>query len=347
MFSYFKKSKRSKDSQAIQGLLEIFYSPPIAPGLDLIPLESIDDDTRTKVLLFSYGVYDAYCQAKRLSNEEALRIPSELDNFFQNALDASFSGFLKTDAYRSAFDDPYLLKIIELGGQTYGDFASGNTERGGQSIIRLRSLVDIWARDNENKNLPSESQLNLTKIREIATNSLDMAWKNGFENVRNEMRVDDRRYGKSKTLDEIYDKRSDYNHTLDIIIKLAKLNMVKEYKQESLEKLTIEMSEEDIPEEKRANAVSYLLIAQEIKDLLLSGLFHKGPGALDDVGDKLEQLRFDVMSRLEKLGKFDADYIEDDYAKLLEDIKSTNVKPMNKTSIEEIRGLFDQDKGSK
>ena len=131
MFSFFKKSKKSKDTKAVQGLLEVFYFPPPFPGVSYFPLESISDSTRTKVLLFSYGVYDAYCQASRVPNDEVLKIPFELDDFIRNALGLNFSEFLETDAYKSAFDSPDLLKVIEIGGKTYGDFASKDKKRGG------------------------------------------------------------------------------------------------------------------------------------------------------------------------------------------------------------------------
>jgi len=75
-----------------------------------------------------------------------LKIPFELDDFVRNALGVNFSEFLETDTYKSAFDAPDLLKVIEIGGKTYGDFASKDKKRGGQSVTRLRSLVDIWSR---------------------------------------------------------------------------------------------------------------------------------------------------------------------------------------------------------
>jgi hypothetical protein len=136
---------KTKDSQVVQGLLEVFYFPPPFPGVSYFPFENINDETRTKVLLFTYGVYDAYCQSSKVPNDAAQNIAIELDDFVQNALGVSFSEFLKTDAYKSAFDDPDLLKVIEIGGKTYGDFASKEKERGGQSVTRLRSLVDIWS----------------------------------------------------------------------------------------------------------------------------------------------------------------------------------------------------------
>lgn len=150
MFSFFKKSKKSAGSKAIQGVLEMFYFPPVVPSMSFSPLESIDHDTRTKVLLFSYGVCDAYCQASGLSRGQVNQISVELDDFIQSALSVSFSEFLKTETFRGAFEDPNLLDVIKLGGETYGDFASGDKSRGGAAITRLRSLVDIWARTSEN-----------------------------------------------------------------------------------------------------------------------------------------------------------------------------------------------------
>lgn len=142
MFSFLKKRKKTKDSEALQGLLEIFYFPPLDP----IPFESIDDDTRTKVLLFSYGVYDAYCQAARISNDKASQILSQIDDFVQSAVGASLSEFVTTKTYKAAFEDDELLKVIEFGGKTYGDFASKDKERGGLAIARLGRLVNIWER---------------------------------------------------------------------------------------------------------------------------------------------------------------------------------------------------------
>jgi len=147
MGSFFKKLIVSKDGKAVRDMLDFFYFPPLSRGHGHVPLKSIDDDTRTKVLLFTYGAYDAYCQANRISNDMALQISFELDKFVQRALGVSFSGFLKTDVYMSARDTPDLFKVIGMGRQNYGEFASKEENRWLKSGIKLVFLVDEWTQE--------------------------------------------------------------------------------------------------------------------------------------------------------------------------------------------------------
>lgn len=315
MVSFFRKLKRSAGSKAIQSMLEIFYFPPMVPGLNFSPLESIDDGTRTKVMLFTYGVYDAYCQASGISDDQAQQISIELEDYIQSALGASFLEFLNTKTYRDAFEDPDLIKVIQLGGKTYGDFASGDENRGGATITRLRSLVDIWGRMSENKKAPSESKLKLSDLKEALENQFYMVWTGEFLNIRKEMRKDETRYVTKRSWDDHYADIEAYNKRLDMVIDLAKLNIMDNDKRKVLTKLIVEESK-PIDGEVNSKIVAYLFIAKEIRERLFSGVFHKCPGILNKMGEELLDLYDDVFSQLLKLKRFEIDDYEEHFEEL-------------------------------
>ena len=97
-------------------------------------------------------------------------------------------------------------------------------------------------------------------------------------------------------------------------------------KRKLLGKLTIEESGENLTDEETAILVAYLFIAEELKERLFSGLFHKSVGVLNDTGDKLFNLRDDLLDKLQKLGRVDYDDLEDDYADMLKGIKGANIE---------------------
>ena len=133
-------------------MLETFYFPPLPPFGDFggpIPFKKLDEKVRTKVLLFTYGVIDGYCQGSHISGDKFSDIIVEIDEFIESSIGVSCSNFLTTKTYKEAFNNPELIKVIELGGKTYGDFASGDKEKGGASITRLKSMVDMWMRMSE------------------------------------------------------------------------------------------------------------------------------------------------------------------------------------------------------
>lgn len=146
MFSIFKKSKKNK--KFLEGLINTFFFPPLLPFGDIKPVDykEVSVSTKEKILLFSYGIMDCFFQAARISEKEANEIMNDMDSFFEQNVGMSLIGFMGTDNYKKAFDDSELLKVIEIGGKTYSDFASEDKTRGGQSITRLTSLVSIWER---------------------------------------------------------------------------------------------------------------------------------------------------------------------------------------------------------
>ena len=144
MFSIFKKSNKNKE--ALESLLNTFFFPPLVPFGDIKPVDfkEVSVSTKEKILLFSYGVMDCFFQATTIKEQEANEIIDSLDSFFEQNVDMSLVGFMKTDNYKKAFDDSYLLEVIKTGASTYNDFASNDRTRGGQSITRLTSLVSMW-----------------------------------------------------------------------------------------------------------------------------------------------------------------------------------------------------------
>lgn len=140
MFS-FLKPKKSSNSEKVEYILKAFYFPPVLPGEKPIAYKTLNPSTKTKVLLFSYGVVDAFCQASRLSNEDSQVLFQEIDSFFTRTLGESLLSFMASNTYKVAFENSDLLNMIKMGGETYGDFASGDNKRGGQAIPRLSSLV--------------------------------------------------------------------------------------------------------------------------------------------------------------------------------------------------------------
>lgn len=142
MFSFIKKKKVKKKLSPIVDILISFY---LAPFDFRIPFDTLSDNLKIKIMLFTYGVVDNYVQASKLSDSEVDRIFEEVDVFTKNTMNVSFLKFLKSQDYIKSFENASLLEIIKLGGKTYSDFAS---KKHATAVLVLSSFIAIW-QENE------------------------------------------------------------------------------------------------------------------------------------------------------------------------------------------------------
>lgn len=122
----------------------MYFPPFLGITSFTIHFAKLKPDTKSKILLFTYGIIDAFCQGGKLSQEDFNDLCRKLDSYIEETIGEGILTFMSSEFYKKAFEDSKLLKIIDLGGKTYNDFASRDKVKGGQSITRLSLLVSSW-----------------------------------------------------------------------------------------------------------------------------------------------------------------------------------------------------------
>ncbi|GLQ06056.1 hypothetical protein [Sneathiella chinensis] len=336
MFSFFKKSKPKADSEVIRGLLEILYfSPSAGTFFQPIPIISLNKELRIKVLLFTYGFIDCYCQSSGKSNTEFSQIVNEVDDFILSTTGISLVEFVCSEEYRKAFKDPYLLKIIKIGGKTYNDFASKDEELGGQSIIRLRGLIDLWQANYDGR---------ITKLGDVPLDGKEP----DFEKIRNElqasikrisdkMHVDDTAYSESEDLKKIYSERKNYNYVLKSISNqvITSLNDSKSF--DEINNIYNKYKNIDNLYE----SIPYLYFKSRLRNTLLSGFYHESADKLSETGATLLNIYDKINDQLGHLKTLDYNALEEDFTNIRKDIANIDTSMKGELLVNQIKTLFD------
>jgi len=141
MFNLFRKSSPTNLSKGLVSLLNMidtFYSS------SEFNIPQLDIHLRLRASLFTYGVIDSYCQASHFSNDDSNSIYLKLEPQIKSRINFSLNKLMKSQIIKLVFSDNFLLDIISVGGTTYNDFLSGDSQRGGMSLRRFGSLVGLW-----------------------------------------------------------------------------------------------------------------------------------------------------------------------------------------------------------
>lgn len=133
-----KKENLSEELEAVWDIIEILT------GSSLEQLSSLDMHRKIRSLLFFYGVIDHFCKASNLTKEQSDFVFQSLDPRIIELVDQSLLSLMKPTITKMIFNDSFLLDIITIGGESYGDFLSSDKEKGGMVLIRFGALLTLW-----------------------------------------------------------------------------------------------------------------------------------------------------------------------------------------------------------
>jgi len=133
-----KKENLSEELYAVWDIIEILT------GSSLEQLSNLEMHRKIRSLLFFYGVIDHFCQASNLTKKQSDFVFQSLDHRIIELVDQSLLSLMNPTIIKMIFNDSFLFDIMTVGGESYGDFLSGDKERGGRVLIRFGALLTLW-----------------------------------------------------------------------------------------------------------------------------------------------------------------------------------------------------------
>jgi len=334
MISLFKKFKLKNDVKKVRGMLGAFYNSEQSD--DHIPLKSINEEIRSKVLLFTYGAFEAYCQANKIPEDQAAQISSKLDEFVYGALGMDLSEFSKTDTYLSAGDVPQNSAIVETGRQTFIEYSSKEEMRWMKSVFQLRHSVDEWTQEElykeayieAGKDLPSGDPGKLELINRL--HKLSAKWRSGEDLPSPKVSTKE----PSKGLFDKLKRPKEYGHILGLLSEIehkydsTAFKLVQGEVKKNIRSMAKDISKavKDPIASSRGDPcvhILYVEIANVSGDFVASGEYHLYRGWLKPggIGGELLKIFDDAIDELTKSGYMDENEASEQKDGIREQIK--------------------------
>ena len=159
--NFFKNSNKSKDEKLGEGLDSIWFLVESLSVEYNDELYHYDDLTKFRSVLFFIGVLEAYCKAYELSKDKSVHIFNSLDYRFMKKFGLSIDKVFNKEIMTIASKDNFLKNIVKIGFQSYHDFVSEDSKRGGMVLTRFGSLVNHWNEYYSKPNINEKDILSL------------------------------------------------------------------------------------------------------------------------------------------------------------------------------------------